>query len=797
MFKLAHILGEIKTSPVDNDKLLIKDSEDNDTYKQILLSSLFHVVTVDDRVAMGALQAKEGTIAKVISDNSTNIYDGAAWILMSGGGGGTINKFTNVENAAALTALSDNVICDIAYRLDTKDTYIYTSSGWVTLIRKTVFNCDDIAERDALSSREGDIAIVGLEVYIWDSVKWIDVSGGSSSVTIVETPVALAALNPNSGDVAKVTSNSKTYIFDGNMWVMISGISVHVVDSIADMGNIIGINGDIAKVLNTSEVYAYDGEWILIASDIGADGIITLSTDSVSAKLVLQNQGQSYYSIGLDRADKGKMKIGTGDVGSSTSVTVDLNGEVGVGTTEPEELVHVNGDDDTSALISSKNEDAALKLSNTGQTDVSIGLDRSDGGKLKIGFGEVGNAPILTMDINGRLGIGTDAPEYLLDLIPEAGNAIARVKSNDQDALILLETGDQPEWYFGIDKSDSGKLKCGTAAVVGLYGAFTIDPITKRIGFKQDNPEAAVHIGGAAQKQDFSELGLIVSQPRSPNTEYTDIQGPIISLRTEDTDTDTKWTCGEIVGLAGIAGQPASGSKMPGGIAFKVKGLTVVDDTEHVTHEAMRIDYMGNLGIGTTNPKAHLHVSSPFAAETKMKVSTSPSGTHAGLSIDAESVDWDVKASRIDKTISIIGHEAGEFEVIHLDINGETNEFRLPQIYGQQSAGSSNLNLASDGLLTRNTSSKYIKKDIDYEGVDPDLALSLKPVSYTGKSDDKQYLGFIAEDVLESDKRLGQEAEGYLPGLDQNAIIASLTALVQKQQKQIDELTEKVDKLSE
>ncbi len=80
--------------------------------------------------------------------------------------------------------------------------------------------------------------------------------------------------------------------------------------------------------------------------------------------------------------------------------------------------------------------------------------------------------------------------------------------------------------------------------------------------------------------------------------------------------------------------------------------------------------------------------------------------------------------------------------------------------------------------------SRKIKKNIDYSGVDPELALQFKPVTFDSKADDLPYIGFIAEDMMEIDPRLA--IDGDLPGLEMNAIVSALTASTQKQQQRIE-----------
>ena len=47
--------------------------------------------------------------------------------------------------------------------------------------------------------------------------------------------------------------------------------------------------------------------------------------------------------MGIDGSDSNKFKIGTTAVGTSTRLTIDSNGNVGIGTNNPESSLHVAG----------------------------------------------------------------------------------------------------------------------------------------------------------------------------------------------------------------------------------------------------------------------------------------------------------------------------------------------------------------------------------------------------------------------------------------------------------------------
>ena len=99
--------------------------------------------------------------------------------------------------------------------------------------------------------------------------------------------------------------------------------------------------------------------------------------------------------------------------GPKGAVAVDSSGRVGMGTLTPATNLHVfGGAADSVVRIDSNNPgDAAIVLTTLGQMDWVLGLDRSDGGALKVGPSTtVGGNTFFTITPNGDFGIGGPPP---------------------------------------------------------------------------------------------------------------------------------------------------------------------------------------------------------------------------------------------------------------------------------------------------------------------------------------------------------------------------------------------------
>jgi|2_EtaG_2_1085320.scaffolds.fasta_scaffold14214_4 hypothetical protein len=89
---------------------------------------------------------------------------------------------------------------------------------------------------------------------------------------------------------------------------------------------------------------------------------------------------------------------------------------------------------------------------------------------------------------------------------------------------------------------------------------------------------------------------------------------------------------------------------------------------------------------------------------------------------------------------------------------GSAGEVTAADIYDTQ-AGSANVSVASGGRLTRISSSKRLKDNINYEGVDASVLYSMKPCSYIEKVTGTEFIGLIAEDMHEIEPRLVEYRE--------------------------------------
>jgi len=120
-----------------------------------------------------------------------------------------------------------------------------------------------------------------------------------------------------------------------------------------------------------------------------------------------------------------------------------------------------------------------------------------------------------------------------------------------------------------------------------------------------------------------------------------------------------------------------------------------------------------------------------------------------------------------------------------------------PSTYYFTTGGAANMYVASDGSFNRSTSSLKYKKDVRNYDKGLSEVMQMRPVYYKGKSEadgDKQYAGLIAEEIHDLGlTEFVQYADDETPdALAYSNMVALLVKAIQEQQAQIEELKLKI-----
>ena len=287
----------------------------------------------------------------------------------------------------------------------------------------------------------------------------------------------------------------------------------------------------------------------------------------------------------------------TNDGTESDKMIITGRGEVGIGTTNPSDLLHLAG---TTAQLFIEN------TASDGQAYIRFKArsDRDAGPFIKatargatatdsdLRFGdETGD----TMTLNGGLvGIGTVSPAYKLSVNSGTTNVVASFKSSDNQAWIAVEDDASGTYgaLIGTD-SDAGhdivlaqssaykRLVISSAGNVGIWPSATTSA-------QSPATNAALHVSG-------SNDVLLVEGSGSTILDVQGSQGQLFSVTDDLTGT--------LFAASDISGVPV----------FLVSGSGVSY-------------FDGDVGIGTSNPSDNLHVKNGGSGDASIRLETTTGG---------------------------------------------------------------------------------------------------------------------------------------------------------------------------
>ncbi len=195
------------------------------------------------------------------------------------------------------------------------------------------------------------------------------------------------------------------------------------------------------------------------------NALLTISGATTPAVSLTTNTGQSGWIYGIDTADANKFKIAssTSSLSTNTRLTIDGNGNVGIGTVTPYTTLQVkatSNDRDILTISGLGTAGTYMNFDETGIKGWSIGIDNGDT-KLKIREDNYAGTVAMTIDADDNVGIGTS---------PTAGKL--HIVGGTTDALYAITTSTAVGSHYGIQGVSNG-VSVTTGTNIGGYFSAT------------------------------------------------------------------------------------------------------------------------------------------------------------------------------------------------------------------------------------------------------------------------------------------------------------------------------------
>ena len=328
-------------------------------------------------------------------------------------------------------------------------------------------------------------------------------------------------------------------------------------------------------------------------------------TNSGGSAGVTFSQPTKKYSIGVAGTD---LRI-YDDTASLYRMVIDTNGNVGIGTTAPQYLVHINSADPRIIMTASGSGVTASDGSYWRQNGVNTVFGNQETGDMQFFVDNTGTRG-LYIKSGGNVGIGTTIPNWKLDVQGAGADGVVSRMYGDTNygGIITFTRGASYQWGAGIGGSNS------TNGIPTSYFGITEGLTTPRLVIAHTSGNVGIGTTGPARTVHIAAPNILLGNGLG-DASGMQYGGNLLVMSTDTAAQDAGGSIGLGGNYSGTSPWTFASLKgareSTGGYGY----LALYTENNGYSYERMRINSSGNIGIGTTTPVTKLDVTNTTASE--------------------------------------------------------------------------------------------------------------------------------------------------------------------------------------